>query len=347
MSTTKSNTRKSSKKAKKLKLNLGCGDKLMKGWVNVDHVPDCNPDIVCNLEQFPWPWETDSVEEILLSHVLEHLGESRDVYLGIIKEMYRVCCHGAKIHIMVPHPRHDHFFWDPTHVRPILVESLQMFYQSLNKQWIANKWANTPLGVYMGVDFRIASYQYVLDPLFHGKLERGEITMQQIPELVKTMNNVCQQINIEWEVHKENSTTDMPEASSQPSWPAMPQLPVAWGEVFDKLTILQIKAEKLQDAAKLTNVIKERKEIEKVVGDLARFPAGLPELVQALKDINAQLWDVEDGKRDCERRQCFDDSFVQLARKVYFGNDQRAVIKRQINELLGSALVEEKSYQAY
>lgn len=130
-------------------------------------------------------------------------------------------------------------------------------------------------------------------------------------------------------------------------WPAMPQLPVAWGEVFDKLTILQIKADKLQDAAKLAHVNQERQAIEAVVGDMARFPVGLPALVRALKDINTQLWDVEDAKRDCERRQCFDDRFVQLARQVYFGNDQRAAIKRQINTLLGSALVEEKSYQAY
>lgn len=135
--------------------------------------------------------------------------------------------------------------------------------------------------------------------------------------------------------------------ASSPAWPAMPQLPVAWGEVFDKLTILHIKADKLQDAAQRANVTKERQEIEKVVGDLARFPAGLPVLVQALKDINAQLWDVEDAKRDGERRQCFDKHFVQLARQVYFGNDQRAAIKRQINTLLGSALVEEKSYRAY
>lgn len=132
-----------------------------------------------------------------------------------------------------------------------------------------------------------------------------------------------------------------------PAWPAMPHLPVAWGEVFDKLTILQIKAEKLQDAAKLANVNKERHQIDQVVGDLTRFPASLPTLVQALKDINTQLWDVEDAKRDCERRQCFDERFVQLARQVYFGNDRRAAIKRQINALLGSALVEEKSYQAY
>lgn len=144
------------------------------------------------------------------------------------------------------------------------------------------------------------------------------------------------------------SPATLPAANaSSPAWPAMPHLPVAWGEVFDKLTILQIKADKLQDAAKLAHVNQERQAIEAVVGDMARFPVGLPALVRALKDINAQLWDVEDGKRDCERRQCFDDRFVQLARQVYFGNDQRAAIKRQINTLLGSALVEEKSYQAY
>lgn len=127
----------------------------------------------------------------------------------------------------------------------------------------------------------------------------------------------------------------------------MPHLPVAWGEVFDKLTILQIKADKLQNPTQRANVTRERHQIDQVVGDLTRFPAGLPALVQALKDINTQLWDVEDAKRDCERRQCFDDRFVQLARQVYFDNDQRAAIKRQINALLGSALVEEKSYQAY
>lgn len=131
------------------------------------------------------------------------------------------------------------------------------------------------------------------------------------------------------------------------AWPAMPQLPVSWGEVFDKLTILQIKAGKLQDAAQRANVIKEHLEIEAVIGDMACFPAQLPVLVQALKEINALLWDVEDGKRHCERQQSFGQEFVELARKVYFGNDQRAAMKRQINALLGSTLVEEKSYKAY
>ncbi len=131
------------------------------------------------------------------------------------------------------------------------------------------------------------------------------------------------------------------------NWITMPLLPVSWGEVFDKLTILHIKAEKLNDPEKLANVERERTEIEKVVGGIARFPVGLSDLIEQLKSINSELWDVEDGKRDCERKQNFDDAFVQLARKVYFGNDKRAAIKRQINDLLGSAIVEEKSYQSY
>ena len=133
----------------------------------------------------------------------------------------------------------------------------------------------------------------------------------------------------------------------QHDWPEMPLLPVSWGEVFDKMTILQIKGEKLSDIMKLANIDHERKEISNVVGDINRFPEKLLPYIVELKRINARLWDVEDGKRDCERRQCFDEGFVRLAREVYFGNDQRAAIKRKINELLGSTIVEEKSYQAY
>ena len=78
-----------------MRLNLGCGDKKMQGWHNVDKVPDCNPDEIVDLERVPWPWLENSVDEILLSHVLEHLGQTPDVYLGIIKEIYRVCRDGG------------------------------------------------------------------------------------------------------------------------------------------------------------------------------------------------------------------------------------------------------------
>lgn len=134
---------------------------------------------------------------------------------------------------------------------------------------------------------------------------------------------------------------------TQSNWPSIPMLPVAWGEVFDKLTILQIKAQKLTDAVKLSNVEAEKQALESVVGNLSRFPVELVSLVDELRAINTGLWDIEEGKRDCERRKCFDEKFIELARRVYMDNDKRAAVKKQINLLLGSSIMEEKSYQAY
>ncbi len=130
-------------------------------------------------------------------------------------------------------------------------------------------------------------------------------------------------------------------------WPRKPHLPVAWGEVFDKLTILAIKLEKISDPERKVNVAKEYDEISLIVGDFAKYPPELEGFYRELKEINLHLWDVEDGKRACERAQNFGPEFVALARQVYFGNDKRAAVKRRINELLGSAIVEEKSYKAY
>ena len=188
-----------------LKLNLGCGDRHLDGWVNVDCQPVCHPDMVCDLEQFPWPFADGSVSEVMLEHVLEHLGETRALYFAVIRELYRICRHGATIHIIVPHPRHDNYLHDPTHVRPILPEGLQMFDQSLNRQWIEKKWSNTPLGIYLGVDFRITTCQYKLDALYREKIKRGEVTKEQLHELLRTHNNVCEQIVIEWSVVKEGT----------------------------------------------------------------------------------------------------------------------------------------------
>lgn len=133
----------------------------------------------------------------------------------------------------------------------------------------------------------------------------------------------------------------------QADYVTMPLLPVSWGEVFDKLSILDIKSERISDPDKRRNVERERDEIVAVVGDMDRFPPGLPALLVQLKATNAQLWDVEDGKRQAEREQRFDAHFIALARQVYIGNDRRAALKRDINTLLGSAIVEEKSYAAY
>jgi hypothetical protein len=127
-------------------------------------------------------------------------------------------------------------------------------------------------------------------------------------------------------------------------------VPISPGELLDKISILEIKseriAEQLDGAAKLANVRHELAVLCKVRGMLSPSQA-LADLAFELKSVNEALWDVEDALRDCERRLKFGPHFVELARSVYRHNDRRAAIKRQINELLGSRLVEEKAYVAY
>jgi Family of unknown function (DUF6165) len=124
-------------------------------------------------------------------------------------------------------------------------------------------------------------------------------------------------------------------------------VPVSWGEVIDKITILQIKTERMTDPAKIANVAKELAELAAVRDREFPAHAGLAAVAAELKAINEKLWVIEDDIRDCERSKDFGVTFVELARAVYFTNDERAAAKRRINELLGSSLVEEKSYAAY
>jgi hypothetical protein len=124
-------------------------------------------------------------------------------------------------------------------------------------------------------------------------------------------------------------------------------VPQSWGEVIDKITILEIKAERLTDAAKIANVTKELGEL--VAVREREFPrhGPLAALHAELKAINEKLWVIEDDIRDCERAKDFGPKFVELARAVYVTNDERAAAKRKVNDLLGSALIEEKSYAPY
>ncbi len=122
---------------------------------------------------------------------------------------------------------------------------------------------------------------------------------------------------------------------------------VSPGELIDKITILEIKLERIEDADKLANV-KLDWETLSAARDAAIEPSGeLERLSAELKQANERLWEIEDDIRDRERNKDFGDAFVELARGVYKTNDKRAALKREINELLGSSLIEEKSYAAY
>ena len=125
------------------------------------------------------------------------------------------------------------------------------------------------------------------------------------------------------------------------------QVPIAPGELIDKITILEIKAERITDARKLANVRSELAQLVRVRDAILPRSDWLDEATSKLKALNGELWEIEDRIREHERRGDFGLGFVELARAVYLCNDRRAAIKREINVRLDSAIVEEKSYAAY
>jgi len=122
------------------------------------------------------------------------------------------------------------------------------------------------------------------------------------------------------------------------------KIEVSNGEIIDKLTILQIKLERIRDKEKLKNLKREFDELSKVTSSILSTS---DPLYKSLYEVNCELWDIEDHIRDLERKKDFGKDFIETARSVYFKNDRRAEIKREINIRTASGLIEEKSYEKY
>ena len=126
-----------------------------------------------------------------------------------------------------------------------------------------------------------------------------------------------------------------------------PSVPVSWGELLDKITILEIKSERLTSEGALANVRHELEQLSSFAGKAKELNPDIARLKSELKQINETLWKIEDDIREKEAVKCFDAEFIHLARAVYRTNDARGRLKQQINALLKSAINEEKQYSQY
>jgi len=124
-------------------------------------------------------------------------------------------------------------------------------------------------------------------------------------------------------------------------------IPISWGELIDKITILEIKMDRIQDVEKLENIDKELQALRLIFNQDCSEPDLLGQQKNELRTVNEKLWEIEDDIRICEKENDFSQRFIDLARAVYINNDQRAALKREINTLLKSELFEEKSYEDY
>jgi hypothetical protein len=193
-----------------LKINIGCGFRKFDGFVNLDADPQVNPDHVVDFEKDKLPFDDNSVEYVWAMHILEHMG---DGFFHLMKEIYRVCNHGAGMRIVGPHHRHDDYYMDPTHKRPINHPVIQHF----DKSWcdLSKRTNNSSSGMayVFDVDFRIVNWEYTPDPFYQGmyddmllKFNNKEISQEEYNSFlfqVSGINNFYQFFKADLIIHKQ------------------------------------------------------------------------------------------------------------------------------------------------
>lgn len=172
-----------------MKINLGSGSTKVDGYISVDIDQSVKPDVVCDIRN-PLPFYTDTVEEVRAYHILEHIGPE---FFDLLKEIYRVCKNDAIIDVRVPHHRHDYFFGDPTHVRPITLEAMRLF-SKVTLNGLQN------FGNYYNVNFVVYWYQYILEPYFESQFK--SLPDDQCDMIARMYNNVIQEIHFKMRVVK-------------------------------------------------------------------------------------------------------------------------------------------------
>jgi predicted SAM-dependent methyltransferase len=181
-----------------MKINIGGGLKRFDGFLNVDADTLSNPDFVVDLNKDLLPFDDNTIEEIKAHHILEHIG---DGFLSLMQEIYRVCKDGAIIDIEVPHHRHENYFGDPTHVRPITVEMLKKFSKKYNQWHIDTYGSFSGFGMTLNVDFEILEFDYIIENEYRYLVDQGKF--DEIQAISHRFNNVYSDTKIKLIVVKD------------------------------------------------------------------------------------------------------------------------------------------------
>ncbi len=184
------------------RLNLGCGFDKKDDWVNADSFAACDPDVLMNMEETPWPFADDGFDHILLKHVLEHVGQTYPMFRAIMRELYRIAAPDGLIEIHVPHYRHETFWSDPTHVRAFTPLTFEMMSRKKNDEWIAKRMNYSMIAYDMEVDFDVEQIVQVYDPHWVAKVERGEITKDRLRQLASDTWGVARELRVRLRARK-------------------------------------------------------------------------------------------------------------------------------------------------
>ena len=186
-----------------IKLNLGCGFDKRPGYVNADVFARCVPDVLFDLERTPWPFRDGVCGEILLKHVLEHVGADFPGFCRIMRELYRVAAPGGRIDIAVPHYRHESWWADPTHVRAFTPMTFRMLSRRQNDAWIASRANFTMLAYVMDVDFEVEEASFVYDSRWWARVAAGELTEDALKDLAEREWGVIAELQVRLRAVKE------------------------------------------------------------------------------------------------------------------------------------------------
>lgn len=179
-----------------MKLNIGCGSARRDGYVNIDRRESVAPDLVWDLETTPWPFEADSIEEIIAHDVLQQLGQDPAVFLRIVCEMHRVLMPGGTIDITAPHHRSDLFWDDPANVRVINQGVFNLFNKEKCAEYRTSGLAFTPLAEELDINLEVVTITNALHGDWSRRFGAGELSQEETTVAVATHANVVEKVGL-------------------------------------------------------------------------------------------------------------------------------------------------------